>query len=130
MSASDPSYPRSPEQVLPPIPAQTPGAGLTTSFRTGRTVFALMLREMSTRYGRSLGGYIWAILEPLGGVFVLALAFSMLLRTPSLGNSFILFYATGFVPFTLYQNISNTVARALIFSKTLMQYPAVTWADA
>lgn len=130
MSAPDSSHPTSPEQVLPPAPARTPGLGLTTSFRTPRTVFALMLREMSTRYGRSPGGYIWAILEPLGGVLVLALAFSMLLRTPSLGNSFILFYATGFVPFTLYQSISNTVARALMFSRSLMQYPAVTWADA
>jgi capsular polysaccharide transport system permease protein len=89
-----------------------------------------MLREMSTRYGRSPGGYVWAILEPLGGVFILALAFSLLLRTPSLGNSFLLFYATGFVPFSLYQNVSNTVARALNFSKPLMQYPVVTWGDA
>lgn len=130
MSASDSSHPRSPEQVLPPSRAQSPDAGLATSFRTGRIVSALMLREMSTRYGRSPGGYIWAILEPLGGVFVLALAFSFLIRTPSLGNSFLLFYATGFVPFTLYQNISNTVARALSFSKPLMQYPVVTWVDA
>ncbi|WP_324752469.1 ABC transporter permease [Roseovarius sp. Pro17] len=126
MSASDPSHPESTGQV----PPQKPGAGLTTSFRTARTVFALMLREMSTRYGRSPGGYLWAILEPLGGVFILALAFSLLLRTPSLGNSFVLFYATGFVPFTLYQNISNAVARALSFSRPLMQYPVVTWGDA
>lgn len=130
MSASDSSRSRSPEQVLPPSSARSPGAGLATSFRTGRIVSALMLREMSTRYGRSPGGYIWAILEPLGGVFVLALAFSFMIRTPSLGNSFLLFYATGFVPFTLYQNISNTVARALSFSKPLMQYPVVTWGDA
>lgn len=130
MSASDPSRPRSPEQILPPLPAQSAETGLTTSFRTGRTVFALILREMSTRYGRSPGGYLWAILEPMGGILVLAVAFSMLLRTPSLGNSFLLFYATGFVPFTLYQNISNTVAQALRFSKPLLQYPAVTWADA
>lgn len=130
MSTTDPSYPRSPEQVLPQTPVQPPAAGLTTSFRTSRTVFALMLREMSTRYGRSPGGYLWALLEPLGGIFIMALAFSMLIRAPSLGNSFLLFYATGFVPFTLYQNISNMVARALSFSKPLLQYPAVTWADA
>lgn len=111
-------------------PPQQPGAGLTRKFRFGRTVLALMLREMSTRYGRSPGGYVWAILEPLGGVLILALAFSLLLKTPPLGNNFILFYATGFVPFIIYQNISNTVARALTFSKPLLQYPAVTWVDA
>lgn len=109
---------------------QPPGAGVNQSFRSGRTILALMLREMSTRYGRSPGGYIWAILEPIGGIIILALGFSLLLKNPPLGNNFILFYATGFVPFLTYQNISNTVARALTFSKPLLQYPAVSWADA
>ncbi|RVV97606.1 sugar ABC transporter permease [Mesobaculum littorinae] len=99
-------------------------------FRTGRTILALMLREMSTRYGRSPGGYLWAVLEPIGGILILAVGFSLLLRSPPLGNNFVLFYATGFVPFTLYQNISDAVARALNFSRPLLQYPVVTWADA
>lgn len=107
-----------------------PALGVNTRFRILRTLTALMLREMSTRYGRSPGGYIWAILEPIGGVIILSLAFSLLLRSPPLGNSFVLFYATGFVPFMMYQNISNSVAKALIFSKPLLQYPAVTWVDA
>lgn len=111
-------------------PPQSPGSGRALSFPISRTILALMLREMSTRYGRSPGGYIWAVLEPLGGILILALAFSLLLRNPPLGNNFILFYATGFVPFIVYQNLSNTVARALIFSKPLLQYPAVTWPDA
>lgn len=91
---------------------------------------ALVLREMSTRYGRSPGGYIWALLEPLGGVFILAAAFSLLIRNPPLGTSFVLFYATGFGPFTLYQSIANTVAQALNFSRPLLRYPAVNWIDA
>lgn len=111
-------------------PPQSPGSGTSQGYRVSRTILALILREMSTRYGRSPGGYVWALLEPVGVILILALAFSLLLRSPSLGNSFILFYATGFVPFILYQNIANTVARALKFSKPLLQYPAVTWTDA
>ncbi|MCM2563862.1 ABC transporter permease [Lutimaribacter sp. EGI FJ00015] len=111
-------------------PPQSPGSGVASTYRTGRTVMALMLREMSTRYGRSPGGYIWAILEPLGGVFILAIGFSLLLRNPPLGNNFILFYATGFVPFILYQNVSTMVARALKFSRPLLRYPVVSWMDA
>lgn len=107
-----------------------PTAGQARSYRSGRTVTALILREMSTRYGRSPGGYIWALLEPLGSIFALALAFSLLVRTPPLGTSFILFYATGFVPFTLYQSLANTIARALDFSRPLLRYPTVTWVDA
>ena len=35
---------------------------------TLRVVAALVLREMGTRFGRSSGGYLWAIAEPLGGI--------------------------------------------------------------
>lgn len=119
-----------PSSASPSALPAAPGSGVEASHRSARVIAALMLREMSTRYGRSPGGYLWAILEPLGGVLILSLAFSLLLRTPSLGTSFILFYATGFVPFTLYQNVSVTVARSLIFSRPLMQYPVVTWGDA
>ena len=80
--------------------------------------------------GRSPGGYVWAILEPLGAIIMLGFGFSLLLRNPSLGNSFLLFYATGFLPFSLYQNLSNTVGRSINFSKPLLKYPTVTWVDA
>ncbi len=91
---------------------------------------ALILREMSTRYGKTPGGYIWAVLEPLGAILFLSLGFSLLLRSPSLGTSFILFYASGYIPFNLYQNVSQTVSRSITFSRPLLFYPAVTWMDA
>lgn len=100
------------------------------SFATARTIAAMILREMSTRYGRSPGGYVWALLEPLAGIVVIALGFSLLIRTPPLGTSFLLFYATGMLPFNLFTDISGTTARALGFSRALLAYPAVTWVDA
>ncbi len=101
-----------------------------SSFATPRAITALMLREMSTRYGRSPGGFIWAALEPLGAVIILAVAFSLLLPAPSLGTSFLLFYMTGFMPFTIYQTVSLYVSRSINFSRPLLRYPAVTWVDA
>jgi capsular polysaccharide transport system permease protein len=99
-------------------------------FKTGRTVMALILREMSTTYGRSPGGYLWAILEPLGAIVVLTFGFSLLLRNPPIGSSFILFFASGYLPFGMYMNISNLVARSLKFSRPLLAYPGVTFLDA
>ena len=58
------------------------------------------------------------------------LAFSLLMRHPALGTSFLLFYATGHLPFTLYQSVMNVVARSLNYSRPLLMYPAVTWLDA
>jgi capsular polysaccharide transport system permease protein len=89
-----------------------------------------VLREMSTRYGRTPGGYLWAILEPLAAILFLSLGFSLVMRSPSLGTSFLLFYATGYLPFDLYNTIANTTARAVKFSKPLLKFPAVTWLDA
>jgi len=115
---------------LPLDAAQKPVRPNSRIFAHGRTVFALMLREMSTRYGRSPGGYIWAILEPLGVIVMLTLAFSLMLRSPPLGNSFILFYATGYLPFGMFASTSNAIMTSLSYSKGLLRYPAVSWIDA
>lgn len=115
---------------LPPAPALQPKHRPARRLATLRTIAALVLREMSTRYGRTPGGYLWAILEPLAAILFLSVGFSLVIRSPSLGTSFLLFYATGFLPFNLYQSVSNTTARALSYSKPLLRYPAVTWVDA
>ncbi len=113
-----------PSALHPNIPASRrlfPGA---------RTIFALMLREMATTYGRSPGGYLWAILEPTAGILLLTLIFSAAFRAPPLGVNFPIFYASGLVPFMLYIGVSNKMATALLFSKPLLTYPTVTFIDA
>jgi capsular polysaccharide transport system permease protein len=99
-------------------------------FATLRTISALMLREMASTYGRRPGGYIWAILEPVGGIAAITLMFSMFLRTPPLGTNFAIFYATGLLPFLMFVNINSKLTTALSFSKQLLAYPRVTIADA
>ncbi|MFZ0099702.1 MAG: ABC transporter permease [Gemmobacter sp.] len=121
-----------PESPLPALPADPPRTARPhrRRFASGRVILALMLREMSTRYGRTPGGYVWALLEPLGAVLILSIGFSLLVRSPPLGTSFVLFYATGMMPFDLFQKVSNTTARSLRFSRPLLSYPAVSWIDA
>ena len=91
---------------------------------------ALMLREMASRYGRNPGGYLWAVVEPLGMILFLAAGFALMLRAPSLGNSFILFYATGYLPYSLSLKVARMVMTSLNYSRSLMKYPVVTWLDA
>ncbi|WP_289043995.1 ABC transporter permease [uncultured Aliiroseovarius sp.] len=99
------------------------------NFKTLRTISALMLREMSTTYGRSPGGYLWAVLEPVGGLAVMTVAFSLAIRSPALGNNFALFYATGYLPFMMYLDVSNKISGSLQYSKALLFYPSVTYLD-
>lgn len=95
-----------------------------------RSIGALILRETSTRFGRTPGGFIWALVAPLATIVVLAFAFSLIVRSPALGTSFLLFKATGMLPFAMFRATSTLVGRALSFSAPLLEYPGVTWIDA
>jgi capsular polysaccharide transport system permease protein len=95
-----------------------------------RVLLALMVREMGAKFGRSAGGYLWAVAEPLGGIVMLALAFSLALRSPPIGTSFMLFYATGIIPFSLYRNVEREASKAVDSNRGLLTYPVVTPLDA
>lgn len=95
-----------------------------------RTTTALMLREMATTFGRSPGGYLWAIVEPVAAIALLSFAFSLAFRAPPLGESFALFYATGYLPYMLFHDVSQKIAMSTRFSRPLLSFGAVGWAEA
>lgn len=109
-----------------PQPARPP----RRRFASLRAIGALILREMSTTNGRSPGGYLWAVLEPVGGIALLSLVFAAAFRNPPLGISFPMFYATGMLLFLMFTDIHNKVAQALSYSRQLLAYPTVTFLDA
>jgi len=91
---------------------------------------ALVLREMATTHGKSPGGYIWAVLEPVAAIALMTMIFSVGFRAPSIGINFPIFYATGVLPFSLFMDVSSKIAASLMFSKALLAYPKVTFVDA
>ncbi|EBA14535.1 putative cell surface polysaccharide export ABC-2 transporter permease protein, close relative to wzm1Y20833 [Roseobacter sp. SK209-2-6] len=115
--------------ALPAPQAIAPAVPTNLRYRGLRTIVALILREMSTTYGRSPGGYIWAILQPVAMIILLTLAFSFLLRSPSLGTSFVLFYATGFMILRQFQEVTSAVGASISFNQALLAYPRVTYVD-
>ena len=136
-----PAGPSARDGALPPLPKRKADAVAPEGrelrevrqhrrLATFRTISALMLREMSTSHGKSSGGYLWSILEPVGGIALLTLIFSMGFRTPPLGTNFAIFYATGVIPFMGYLELSSKVAGSIGYSKALLGYPAVTFMDA
>jgi capsular polysaccharide transport system permease protein len=121
-------------RAAPPVrpPVRSPGLrpAPRRRFASLRAITALMMREMVTTYGRSPGGYLWAVLEPVGGIALLTAIFSVGFRSPSIGISFPLFYATGMLPFLFYNDVQMKVAMAVTFSRNLLSYPSVTFVDA
>ncbi len=116
-----------PADFPPPRPAQEP---TTRRFRTGRVVMALILREIGSRDSRSSLGFLWTIIDPIATVAILSIAFSLLTKTPRLGDSFPLYYVTGIVPFHMYSQTSSRVSGSIRFSRQLLGFPAVTIIDA
>lgn len=98
-------------------------------FGSIRTIMALIFREMSTTYGRSPGGYVWAVLEPALAIGVMVAIFSTGFRTPRLGTNFAIFYASGFLIYFCFSNPSIRVSQAVNFSRQLLAYPRVTFID-
>lgn len=111
-------------------PSHAPLRPSAPRLRWLRVVAALMIREMAARFGRSAGGYLWALAEPLGGIMLLSIAFSFALRKPPLGTSFMLFYASGMLPYTMYNAMWRGVSRAVSSNRGLLSYPVVTAFDA
>lgn len=113
-----------------PPHGQMPRAPHRRSFGSLRAIAALILREMATSYGRSPGGYLWAVLEPVAGITLLSLVFAAAFRAPPMGISFPMFYATGMLPFILFSDVQSKIALSLMYSKQLLAYPTVTFLDA
>jgi capsular polysaccharide transport system permease protein len=94
-----------------------------------RILAALVLRETAARFGRTPGGYLWAIAEPLCGILLLTAAFGVFVKAPPLGDSFMLFYATGLVPFLAYSAVAAGGPAALAANRGLLTYPVVSALD-
>ncbi|MEM9783209.1 MAG: ABC transporter permease [Pseudomonadota bacterium] len=94
-----------------------------------RVLFALMVREMTSRYGRTAGGFVWAFLEPLGTVLLLSLVFSQIARHPPLGSNYPVFFASGYMAFHIYMDIARSVSLAARTNRTLLSFPIVTVLD-
>lgn len=137
MTATSPTTPGpghpGPGSPLPALPSTDPAVVRDRPMRrfaSLRTIWALVLREMVTSYGRSPGGYAWAVAEPVLSIALLSAVFSMAFYAPALGINFPLFYATGMLPYMLFNTLMNNTSRSLTFSRQLLAYPAVTYLDA
>lgn len=88
-------------------------------------IWAMARRELEARYVGSIGGIVWAIVQPLVTVAVYWFVFSVGFRAqgPS-GMPFILYFLGGFVPWLFFNEVLNAsipsvVGNAHLVKKTL-----------
>lgn len=94
-----------------------------------RVVYAFILRDMRTRFGRSRLGYFWAVFEPLTGILALALVFSVIDRGSPINVDIHLFFFTGIIPWTLFSRGVSMMSNVIESSAVLLTYPQVKVID-
>lgn len=105
--------------------ASNPSEAIATM---SRVIFALVLRETKTRYGRLRVGYLWAFVEPIMFITILTSIFSFRRSSPSELPP-ILFYSTGVLPFLMFRNIVAQTMSAVRSNIQLLTFPQVQIPD-
>ena len=101
--------------------------GFTQRLRTqARVIYALIIREMRTRFGDSRLGYGWALIEPVLHIALLSAVFSLLMRgKPPIGVHFFVFYYTGLIPYHVFVHASTSMMHGVTSNGSLLQLPPV-----
>ncbi|MGF1642264.1 MAG: ABC transporter permease [Thiotrichales bacterium] len=104
---------------------------MRTPWEIARAVhFALLMREMKTRFGIYRLGYAWLLLEPLAHVAMLALMFGYIIGRTMPGVDFTLFLITGIVPWLMFISTVNRGMASVSSNSGLFGYRQVKPIDA
>lgn len=88
-------------------------------------IWAMARRELAARYAGTLGGMVWAVLQPLAVVGVFWFVFSVGFKAQGPGGApFITYFLAGYIPWLLFSEVLQTsvpsvVANAHLVKKTL-----------
>jgi capsular polysaccharide transport system permease protein len=97
--------------------------------RQRRVLFALMLRNVRTRFfGHGLG-YLMYIAWPLSHVLIIVAIFVMAGRSAPYGDSVALFVATGALPFMIFSYLSRFMMISVFMTRPLLAFPEVKILD-
>lgn len=96
----------------------------------GRVIWALILREVRTRFGRRRLGYLWALIEPIIHIIMWTIFLSLgsLIRGSDRWAQ-MLFIATGMLPFLTMRNIASTMKGSISANRPLLSFPIVRNVD-
>jgi capsular polysaccharide transport system permease protein len=97
--------------------------------RQRRVLYALMLRNIRTRFFGNGLGYLVAIAWPLSHILILVSIYTLMGRAPPYGDSTALFIATGVVPFQIFNYLARFMMIAVTRNRPLLAFPEVKVLD-
>lgn len=98
-----------------------------TPFQITRSViFALLLREMRTRFGQRRLGAFWMLAEPIIQLIAMTVVMGVIRgRGPVQGVPFQVFLLTGIGPFVMYRGVAMLIMEGLAANRGLFAYKQV-----
>ena len=95
----------------------------------GRVIGALILRDIKTRFFGNALGFVVTILWPLTHCFSILLVNTVAGRAAPYGDSAVLWFASGTIPFVAFSYMSRFIMIGIIMNKTLLAFPVVKVTD-
>lgn len=94
-----------------------------------QVIVALILRNMRTRFfGHGLG-FLIAVGWPLAHILLLLVIHASFNRAAPFGESLVIFFATGLVPFMCFSYMSRFLMLSVLQNRSLLAFPAVKVTD-
>ncbi len=94
-----------------------------------RIILAIMLRDIKTRFFGSAFGFILVVAWPLTHLFVILLVNAAVGRATPFGDSAALWFATGLVPYIVFQYMARFTMLGLVLNRPLLVFPVVKSTD-
>lgn len=95
----------------------------------GRVIWALILREMTTRYGRENIGFLWIIGEPILFCAGVAIGWTAIRPSHEHGLPVTAIVVTGYVPLTMWRHAISRAVKAYESNGSLLFHRQVTPID-
>jgi capsular polysaccharide transport system permease protein len=101
-----------------------------TRFQIQRDViYALLLREIASRFGKSRGGYLWVLVEPVAHLVFPIMIFGFIRQIVVPGIDYAVFLVYGFLPFLLFKAICIQTMEGTHANRGLLSYRQVLLMD-
>lgn len=94
-----------------------------------RVIYALMIRELNTRFGRENIGFLWIMVEPLLFAILVAIMWRMLKGPEEHGIGIVAFVVTGYIPLTLFRHCVGRSVSVFIANGSLMYHRQIKVVD-
>ena len=94
-----------------------------------RVIVALMIRELTTRFGRENIGFLWVMVEPLLFAGLVGILYTYMIGTVEHGVGVVAFIASGYIPLTVMRNSFGRCVSIFLANSSLLYHRQVRSLD-